>query len=289
MTFLELYNLLLQRLADGGIEAAEAEAEAALIIGHFSGLGRSDIFLYSDRCLSATVSPMIIEALEERLRTRRPLAYILGEQEFWGRSFAVSEAVLVPRPETEVLIEEVLRQFPAPTPACGPQQPLFLDLGTGSGIIAVTLALELPWMRGLALDLEHSALILARENAHRLGAEGLEFIQADWHSAFIREQRFSLVTANPPYVAAEVMGSLQPELRHEPLAALNGGKDGIEEIKRLTNGLPEIISPGGWFFMEIGYDQEDYALQLFKGSKYERVMIHRDYAGLPRVLQAQVR
>ncbi len=259
------------------------------MIGHFSGLGRGDIFLQANRRSSAAASSLIMEALEERLRTRRPLAYILGEQEFWGRSFAVSEAVLIPRPETEILIEEVLRQFATPVPACGPRQPLFLDLGTGSGIIAVTLAIELPWMRGLALDLEHSALLQARENAHRLGVEGLEFVQADWHSAFIREQRFSLVTANPPYVAAEVMGRLQPELRHEPLAALDGGKDGIEEIRRLTNGLPEIIYPGGWFFMEIGYDQEDYVLQLFKGSKYERVMVHRDYAGLPRVLQAQVR
>lgn len=260
-----------------------------LIIGRFCGLGRSDIFLQADdRCLSSAVSSLIMEALEERLSTRRPLAYILGGQEFWGREFAVSEAVLIPRPETEILIEEVLRQFTAPI-ASGPRQPLFLDLGTGSGIIAVTLAVELPWMRGLALDLEYSALLQARENARRLGADGLEFIQADWHSAFIREQRFSLVTANPPYVAAEVMGRLQPELRHEPLAALDGGKDGIEEIRRLANGLPEIIHPGGWFFMEIGYDQEDYVLQLFKGPEYERVMVHRDYAGLPRVLQAQVR
>ncbi len=289
MTFFELYNLLLQRLAEGGIEAAEAEAEALLIIGRFSGLRRGDIFLQAHRRPSAAVISLIMEALEERLRTRRPLAYILGEQEFWGRSFAVSEAVLIPRPETEILIEEVLRQFPAPIPSCGPRQPLFLDLGTGSGIIAVTLAMELPWMRGLALDLEHSALLQARENARRLGAEGLEFVQADWHSAFVRGQRFSLVTANPPYVAAEVIGSLQPELRYEPLAALDGGQDGVEEIKRLTSGLPDIISPGGWFFMEIGYDQEEYVLQLFKSSKYERVMVHRDYAGLPRVLQAQVR
>lgn len=268
---------------------SEAEAEAVLIIGRFSGLGRSDIFLHTRRRLLPEVSSQIMAALEERLRTRRPLAYILGEQEFWGRSFAVSEAVLIPRPETEILIEEVLRQFPVPASACGPRQPLFLDLGTGSGIIAVTLAMELPWMRGLALDLEYSALLQARENARRLRAERLEFVQADWHSAFIHERRFSLVTANPPYVAAEVMDSLQPELRHEPLAALDGGKDGVEEIKRLTDGLPEIISPGGWFFMEIGYDQEDYVRQLFKGSKYERVMVHRDYAGLPRVLQAQVR
>ncbi len=289
MTSLELYNLLLRRLAEGGIETAEAEAEAVLIIGRFSGLGRGDIFLHARCCLSAAVCSLIMAALEERLRTRRPLAYILGEQEFWGRSFAVSEAVLIPRPETEILIEEVLRKFPAPTSASEPRQPLFLDLGTGSGIIAVTLAMELPWMRGLALDLEYSALLQARENARRLRAEGLEFVQADWHSAFIGERRFSLVTANPPYVAAEVMDSLQPELCHEPLAALDGGKDGIEEIKRLTDGLPEIISPGGWFFMEIGYDQEDYVLQLFKNSKYEQVMVHRDYAGLPRVLQAQVR
>ncbi len=260
-----------------------------LIIGRFSGLDRSDIFLHDCRRLSATVISLIMAVLEERLLTRRPLAYILGEQEFWGRSFAVSEAVLIPRPETEILIEKVLRRFPAPAPASEPRQPLFLDLGTGSGIIAVTLAIELPWMRGLALDLKHSALLQARGNARRLKAEGLEFVQADWHSAFIRRRRFSLVTANPPYVAAEVVGGLQPELRHEPLAALDGGKGGIEEIKRLTAGLPEIISPGGWFFMEIGYDQEDYVLQLFKGSEYERVKVHRDYAGLPRVLQARVR
>jgi release factor glutamine methyltransferase len=173
--------------------------------------------------------------------------------------------------------------------ASGPPLPLFLDLGTGSGIIAVTLAMELPWMRGLALDLKHSALLQARENARRLGAERLDFIQADWHSAFIGARRFSLVTANPPYVAAEVVEQLQPELRHEPLCALDGGQDGIAEIKRLTKGLPEIISPGGWFFMEIGYDQEDYVLGLFKSSQYEQVMVHRDYAGLPRVLQARIR
>lgn len=258
------------------------------MIGHFSGLGRSDIFLRARRQPPAAVSSLIMQAMDERLHSRRPLAYIIGEQEFWGRSFAVSEAVLIPRPETEILIEEVLRQFAAPI-VSGPQPPLFLDMGTGSGIIAVTLAMELPWMRGLALDLRHSALLQARENAHRLRAERLDFIQADWHSAFSGTRRFSLVTSNPPYVAAEVMEQLQPELRHEPPGALDGGQGGIEEIKRLTSGLPEIISPGGWFFMEIGYDQEDYVLGLFKSSKYEQVMVHRDYAGLPRVLQAQVR
>lgn len=279
---------MLQRLVEGGVEPPEAEAEAVLMIGHFSGLGRGDIFLRARRQPPAAVSSLIMKALGERLRSRRPLAYIIGEQEFWGRSFAVSPAVLIPRPETEILIEEVLRQFPAPMDS-GPRQPLFLDLGTGSGIIAVTLALELPWMRGLALDLKHSALRQARGNARRLGAERLDFIQADWHSPFIGARRFSLVTANPPYVDSGVMEQLQPELRHEPLCALDGGRDGIEEIKRLTSGLSEIISPGGWFFMEIGYDQEDYVLGLFKSSEYEQVMVHRDYAGLPRVLQARLR
>lgn len=285
MTIWELYQSVCHRLKAAGIP--DYDSEAVILIGHFLHLSRGQIFLSGKRPAASKVISSIEAALAARLSDRLPLAYIIGEQDFWSRTFKVSPDVLIPRPETEILIEKVLEAFAFRSRGL---KAKFLDLGTGSGIIAITLLLEMSDFTGVAIDRSMAALRVACDNARRLGVMGrLSFLNADWQSAVRGGQKFDLVVSNPPYVAREVLKSLQPELDHEPGIALDGGPKGRVEIDRLATGMSALLRPGGWLFMEIGFDQEDYVMGLFNSfGNYQQVMVHKDYAGLPRVLQAQL-
>jgi len=216
-----------------------------------------------------------------------PTSYILGEQEFWSLPFLVTPAVLIPRPETEFLLEAVLA-----VTGNGQRQPgPILDLCCGSGVIGIILALELK-QAVTAVDISAQALEVARENAlrHQV-ADRLTLIQADLFSAFAQQPIFSLVVSNPPYVSAEeLQEGLQPEVAlFEPHLALDGGVRGLEIIKRIRTTLPLVLRPGGDFFMEIGADQGQEVLQLFScgdaaGNTFERLEILQDYSGRDRVL-----
>ena len=293
MTILELYHDICRRLKNAGIP--DCDSEAIILIGHFLRLNRGEIFLNGKRLVQPRYAALIEEALLTRLNLRTPLAYIIAEQDFWSYTFKVTPDVLIPRPETEILIEKVLGTLRHDTPCA---ELKFMDLGTGSGIIAVTLALEIPGSIGLAVDRSMAALQVARYNAVRHDvAERLFFLNADWQSAVKPGEKFDLIVSNPPYVARDVLKTLQPELDHEPVLALDGGQSGTVEIDRIARTLHEVLRPGGWFFMEIGFDQEQYALELFNtlagdhgrtARLYEQVMVHKDYAGLPRILQARL-
>ncbi len=285
MTILQLYQRICCRLKAGDIE--EYESEALVLLGHFLNLSRSDIFIRGKQVVEPSVLVIVENTVKERISSRCPVAYIIGAQYFWSSSFDVSPHVLIPRSETEILIEKVLETFVQE----GSSNKLkFLDLGTGSGIIAVTLALEMADAVGVAIDRSWAALLVARRNARRLGvAERIAFLNGDWFGAVRPMKDFDLVVANPPYVAHDVLSDLQPELAHEPVLALDGGKYGMEEISRIASGLHEVLRPSGWLFMEIGFDQESYVLDLFNSlGLYGQVLVHRDYAGLPRILQAQM-
>lgn len=283
MTTLELYHDTVRRFAAAGIP--EADTEAALLIRHFLDCTRAGLFLHGGREVAATALAAVNQAVARRL-CREPLAYILGEQEFFGRPFAVGPAVLIPRPETELLVE---RAIAAVRGGQGEGPPRLLDLGTGSGVIAITLALELPTARVVAVDLSLAALAVARANAIRHGVgERISWLNGDWGAALATGCRFDLVAANPPYVAANVRASLQPELAAEPALALYGGDDGRQAVNRLLVDTGRLLAPGGTLFMEIGYDQGDYVLaELATLGGYDQVAVHRDYANLPRMLQAR--
>lgn len=218
----------------------------------------------------------------ERLVARRhagePLAYLLGEREFYGRSFVVSRAVLVPRPETELLVQLALdraRTFPSSR---------VLDLGTGSGCIAITLALEAPDAQLSATEISPAALVVARTNATRLGA-GVTFIESDWYARV--EGQFDVIVANPPYVAQG--DSHLNDLRHEPETALVASEDGLACLHRIIAGAPAHLSAGGWLLVEHGYDQAASVREMFSNAGFEGVSTTRDNATAERVTSGRIR
>ena len=227
------------------------------------------------------------------------MAYIIEEKEFWSLPFKVSADVLIPRPETELLIEKALETVKKLFRTPGDTEKVkILDLGTGSGIIAVVLALEIPAAAVTAVDLSFSALKVAKHNAKRHKVtDRIDFINCDWFAGIAPGRKYDIVLSNPPYIAKEILEkpygesheSLQPEvLSHEPYMALNGGKRGVQSIIRIAQDLWKVLRPGGWFLMEIGADQSKDVTGIFrKTAHYENIAIHNDYAGLPRVFQAQ--
>ncbi|MCX5864773.1 MAG: peptide chain release factor N(5)-glutamine methyltransferase [Deltaproteobacteria bacterium] len=283
MILKQLYLESVQRLADAGV--AEPEIEAALLLGHVLSYSRTQFFL----ALEQEIPPQYISlfnTLFSRRLTREPLAYITGEQEFWSLPFAVSRKVLIPRPETEELLEKIfvtVRQVGLPP---GP----VLDLGVGSGAITVILAREISDRLVFGVDLSLAALGVARGNIVRHQVQPrILLLNADWLTAIKQEKRFALVVSNPPYIATTAMEILQPEVRDfEPHRALVGGVDGLSDIRALAAQVHPIMLAGGLFFMEIGADQQEAVLKIFSSfPEYDRLQVHPDLAGLPRIFQAR--
>ncbi|MBW6519487.1 MAG: peptide chain release factor N(5)-glutamine methyltransferase [Desulfoarculaceae bacterium] len=288
MRVIDLVRTGVSRLESVGVENAALEVE--LLLGFCLGKNRTGLML---------AAAEVVESSQEleflRLLTRRaghePTSYILGEQEFWSLPFLVTPAVLIPRTETEFLLETVLGVTRSGQWQSGP----VLDLCCGSGVIGIILALEM--RRAVtAVDISAQALVVARLNAvrHQV-ADRLTLLQADLLSAFAPRPYFSLVVSNPPYVSAkELQEGLQPEVAlFEPHLALDGGVRGMDIIKRIRKTLPRVLTPGGDFFMEIGADQGHEVLALFSGDDagektFEGVEVLQDYSGRDRVLHAKM-
>ena len=295
MKIKDLFKNGVQRLKKAGIP--EPELEVSLLLAHLLNIDRTSLLLAENRDLDDGQLEKFEFIFVRRLH-REPLAYIIEEKEFWSLSFKVSKDVLIPRPETELLIEITLKtmknQFKSPEE----QSINILDLGTGSGIIAVIMALELPAAAIAAIDLSFNALKVAKHNAKRHKvAERIQFVNCDWFGGLSPLAKYDLVLANPPYIARDILEkpfgetskSLQPEVgSYEPHLALDGGKRGIQSMSRIAEDLGQTLKSGGWFFMEIGADQAEDVSDIFKGTAlYDNIAIHKDYAGLPRVFQAR--
>ena len=277
----ELYNQTVSRLREGNIPEDALEAE--FLLRFLLGLSRIEFFL-EDRELSRSELDKF-ETLILRRLAREPLAYIIGEQEFWSLSFAVSPAVLIPRPETELLIEKVLSLVDNQDSFSGH----VLELGVGSGIIAVVLALELPGADVVAVDLSAQALGVAARNADRHGvAERVAFVNGDWFGPLGPEAKFDFIVSNPPYVAGQVRNNLQPELGFEPDLAIYADDNGMAAYQRIIPACGHYLKPGGYVLCEIGADQEEMIHDLIMvAPNLELLEIVKDYAGLPRVALAQ--
>lgn len=228
-----------------------------------------------------------LEQVESDVKRRlggEPLSRIYGEREFHGLTFKISPAVLDPRPDTETLVDVALQKFHVK------QAPEILDLGTGSGCILISLLHALPQARGTGVDVSSETLEIARENARTIGViDRAEFTCGDWGTG-LPSGGFDLVVSNPPYIASSVIPNLEPEVRnHDPILALDGGKDGLQAYKNIFPDLPRLLKKGGIALFEIGYDQEDAVMRLGKESRIRpRIHIagvHRDLAGRPRVVE----
>jgi release factor glutamine methyltransferase len=256
-----------------GIDSPRRDAE--LLIGSALGLDRVGVYVNFDRPLEAGELTRIRTLVARRAR-REPLQYILGETEFWSLPFRVCPAVLIPRPDTEILVEEALKRA-APEAA-------ILDLGTGSGALAVVLAHELPKASVTACDLSPEALAVAADNARRNGVgERLQLLEQDFGKPCSGE--FDLILSNPPYITTGEMEDLMPEVRdHEPHLALAGGEDGLDAIRAILSVAPAALRPGGWLLLEVGQGQADRVEALLAAAGLSETFQRRDYADIPRVV-----
>jgi release factor glutamine methyltransferase len=223
-----------------------------------------------------------LAAYRELVRRRadgEPTAYLVGKREFYGRDFAVDARVLVPRPETELLVEAALAELP--------RGGRLLDLCTGSGAIGVTVALERPDARVLATDASEDALAVARENASRLGAV-VELVHGDLWAPVRGDARFEVIASNPPYVPTGELAGLAAEVRREPCIALDGGADGLAVLRRIVAGAPERLVPGGALLLEMHERHLDELPGLCLQAGFERAEARRDLAGLPRLVVAHM-
>lgn len=225
--------------------------------------------------------------LVERRAAGEPLQYITGVQDFFGREFRVTPDVLIPRPETELLVEAAIEMVGGPN-----ANPFLCDVGTGSGCITVTLLCEMPNSRAVALDTSAAALEMAQLNARKQSVEArVSFVVSDCFNSLVRhEYQFDLVVSNPPYVAAAVVAGLQREVRdHEPLIALSPGPDGLSIIRRLLDDSPAFLKPGGYMLMEIGFDQGEAVQELIDKTVWRLLEIRPDLQSIPRIVVLQKR
>jgi release factor glutamine methyltransferase len=248
-------------------------SEARALLCHVTGRAREYWIAHDDEVMNEEAALRFRE-LAARRAAGEPLAYLTGAREFHGRPFHVSPAVLIPRPETELLCEAVLQRMP-------PQAPRILDLGTGSGAIAITLALECPGADITATDVSAAALEVAGCNARNLGAR-LRFKQGSWYEA-VDGATFDVIASNPPYIAAGDEHLSQGDLRYEPPAALTDGADGLTAIRSIVAGAGARLAPGGWLLLEHGYDQSDAVRALLAAAGFAAVQSLPDLAGIPRV------
>ena len=271
-------------LAEAGIEDSSPEAE--LLLRHCLGVSRSKLFLLYDQPVAPETERVFRQLLQRRCR-REPLQYIIGSCEFWSLEFLVSPAVLIPRPETEFLLEHCFTTLRQQT--LKPPQRI-LDLCTGSGVIAVVLAQEFPQSNVIAGDFFQEALKVAGRNIsfHKLDKR-IHLVRADLLTAFARAPLFDLIVTNPPYIKAGDIAGLEPEVRDwEPHPALSGGRTGLDSIAQICRDALPLLQPGGWLFMEIGSDIGQETEQVFlKAGGYDQVRVVNDWAGRPRVLQAR--
>jgi release factor glutamine methyltransferase len=271
------------QLTAAGVDSPRLDAE--LLLAHVLGHDRPWLWTHLDAPLSPVLLAEFHRLLARRLQ-REPLPYLLGEWEFYGRPFLVTPAVLIPRPETELLVEAVL------TWAIAQQAKRIADIGTGSGAIGVTLAAELPALHVLAVDISPSALHIARQNAERNGVgERMRFLEGDLLEPLRQtgEIPVDAIVANLPYIAEEQFPDLMPEVRtYEPSLALAGGPGGLEIIKRIITDSPGVLAPGGLLALEVGEGQAEDVATLLTAAAWRQVRIIDDYAGIHRHVLAEV-
>lgn len=258
-----------------------ARLEAQVLLCHALNQPRAWLVAH-DRELIDAVPALIFGGLLERRLAGEPIAYITGEREFFGLSFKVSPAVLIPRPETELLVELALARLPEKLAS------RVLDLGTGSGAIALAIARQRPQTNVTAVELSVAALEIAQENARRLGAANIRFLRGAWFDALLVQERFDVIVSNPPYVVAGDPHLRQGDLRFEPGTALASGEDGLDDLRKIVAGAPSYLMPGGWLLFEHGYDQAENCRELLREAGFSEVSSSEDLAGIERVTQGRL-
>ena len=283
-----------QRILDRGVSELELEGiadaplHASLLLRQALGWSRAELIARKHERPPAEATGYFFQLIERR-RGRIPTQYLVGNQEFWGLEFRVTPSVLIPRPETELLVEQSLKELPRD------EEHLIADVGCGSGCIAVALAKELPQARIIAADVSPSAVAVATDNAVRHDVSSrITFIVGDLLEPVgqvldeLPRSDCDAIVSNPPYIESEGIESLEPEVKdHEPRGALDGGADGLDVIRRLAAGSPRILTSGAPLLFEIGFGQSSTALSLVEGSSWKDARVVDDLQSIPRVIVAR--
>ncbi|RDB43943.1 peptide chain release factor N(5)-glutamine methyltransferase [Halomonas sp. DQ26W] len=260
------------RLSESGSTSPRLDAE--VLLGHVLGVDRAWLYAWGDRA-APVYERARFEALVAARAEGHPVAYLIGEREFWGLALATSPHTLIPRPDTEKLVEVALELAPA-------AKGRLLDMGTGTGAIALAFASERPGWEVIGIDRIEAAVALATTNAERLGIANVRFLVSDWFSALTAEC-FDVIVANPPYIAEGDPHLMLGDVRFEPISALVAGKDGLDDLRCLIGSALSYLRPGGGLAMEHGHDQAEQVRQLLRAAGYLDVASHSDLSGQQRV------
>ncbi len=271
------------RAAAQMLNEQDARRDAEILIAHALGMTRAGVFAHADHLLSEEEAARCLRLIEARMRGE-PVAYLMGEREFWSLKLVVTPDVLIPRHETELLVELAIDLLPASIDGLR-----VLDLGTGSGAAALAIAKERPRVEVWALDSSRAALQVAESNAARLGIGNVHFLHSDWFSALPADLRFDVIVSNPPYVAEGDAHLQQGDLRFEPRMALTSGADGLSAIRHIIRAAPEYLQRGGWLLFEHGHDQGDAVRDLFAAEGFVDVETRHDDESRERISLASWR
>ncbi len=282
-----------QLIQAGLVDSYRLDAE--LLLAHSLQVSRTYLFTWSDKLLDPQQQHAFESLLQQRVQGR-PIAHILGEREFWGLNLRVTADTLIPRPDTETLVETALElhqhaQSTSSNSGIKPENKIdqawsILDLGTGSGAIALALKSECPLCSVTAVDFSEKALQVASDNALNLKLE-VHFLQSDWFSAIKATHLFDCIVSNPPYIEDTDPHLFEGDVRFEPITALTSGQDGLEDIRKITDQAWSFLKPNGWLLIEHGYHQAESVAEIFKKNHYSNVRCIKDLGGNPRVTLGQ--
>ena len=292
------------QLKTQGIDAETTKLEAQLLLQHALNVSRAWLIAHEIDALEANID-VVFETLLNRRLNGEPMAYILGAREFYGLKLKVSPDTLIPRPDTETLVEAALAKIPLMVrqahhkrdllaPACpdivegrGNDELMVLDLGTGTGAIVLAIAKHRPKAHVTALDASQAALDIAIENAQNLNISNVKFILSDWFNA-LNTEKFDVIVSNPPYIEAADAHLKQGDLRFEPISALASGEDGLDAIRTIISQAPKHLNPQGWLMLEHGYNQAESVATLLKQAGFSEIDHVKDLAGINRVTLGQL-
>jgi release factor glutamine methyltransferase len=262
------------------LDLTTSRIEIQCLLQHVLEVQRAYLLAHPEQMLNETQQLSFDALLQCRLHGG-PIAHLLGEREFFGLNLKVTPATLIPRPDTELIVELALKRISQA------QTCRVLDMGTGSGAIALAIANNKPNVVVVAVDASQEALTVAIENARRLGIANVSFMQSDWFSA-LNEQRFELIVSNPPYIAAGDIHLTQGDLRFEPLSALASGVDGLDDIRRIISSAPQHLTSNGYLLLEHGYDQAESVRDLLTQRGFVDIFSEKDLAGIERVTRGVI-
>lgn len=277
-TLLSLRKEIEKSLTEASIE--EAALDARLLISHALGLNSIDYATQGERPISDEDYEKIITLRDQRL-LRIPMSQIFGEKEFWSINFKVTKDTLTPRPDSETLIEAVLREIPDKNAALN-----IVDMGTGSGCLLLSLLCELPNATGLGIDISEKALKIAKENSENLNLSSrADFIISNWTENLPGDAKFDIIISNPPYIGLNEKNDLSPEVKdHEPAIALFSGPEGLDDYGKIAQLIGPHLSPDGLLALEIGHTQAANVKEIFTSAGFNNISLHKDLAGRDRGL-----